>query len=54
MTRFMQQTVITATFKTYPDIGHGTNGKMNSEIADFFKKISGSNIKTLTPHQLHC
>lgn len=29
---------INATFKTYPDIGHGTNGEMNSEIADFFKK----------------
>jgi hypothetical protein len=30
---------INATFKLYPDIGHGTNGKMHSEIAEFFKKV---------------
>jgi hypothetical protein len=28
---------INATFKTYPDIGHGTNAKMHSEISEFFK-----------------
>jgi hypothetical protein len=26
-------------FKTYPGIGHGTNGKINNEVAEFFRGV---------------
>ena len=33
-------------FKTYPDIGHGTDGKINKEVAEFFRDVIE---KTSTP-----
>lgn len=30
---------IPITFKTYPGIGHGTNGKINTEVAEFFRGV---------------
>ena len=29
-----------ATFRTYPDIGHGTNTRINDEIVEFFRAAS--------------
>jgi len=29
---------VSARFKTYPGIGHGTNGTINTEVAEFFRK----------------
>ena len=28
-------------FKTYSGIGHGTNGTVNSEVAEFFRRVIG-------------
>jgi hypothetical protein len=33
-----QRQKVSARFKTYPGIGHGTNGNINTEVAEFFRQ----------------
>lgn len=40
--RIYKEAGANAVFKTYPDIGHGTDGAMNKAVADFLRQYANN------------